>query len=109
MMQRAFQIDRRDNVATALCPLVPGEADLLGEGERDTVEVVQEIPDGHKLALRPIRPGEPVVKYGVVIGEATGEIQPGTWVHLHCMRSLYDERSSHLDLKTGAPLDTKYE
>lgn len=108
-MQRVFQIDRRDNVATALCPLVPGEAELLGDGEQNTVTVTQEISDGHKLALCWIRPGGPIIKYGVVIGEATAEIAPGTWVHLHCMKSLYDERSSHLDLKTGAPLDTKYE
>lgn len=108
MMQRAFQIDRRDNVATALCQLVPGEAELLGDTERSTAAVTQEISDGHKLALCRIHPGEPVIKYGVVIGEATAEIEPGTWVHLHCMKSLYDERSSHLDLKTGAPLDTRY-
>lgn len=108
-MQRAFQIDRRDNVATALCPLVPGEAELLGDGAQCAVTVAQEIPDGHKLALCRIQPGEPIIKYGVVIGEATGEIEPGSWVHLHCMRSLYDQRSSHLDLKTGAPLDTRYE
>ena len=50
MMQRAFQIDRRDNVATALCPLAPGEAELLGDGEQTTVTVAQEIPDGHKLS-----------------------------------------------------------
>ena len=27
----------------------------------------------------------------------------------HVMKSLYDERSSHLDVKTGAPMDTRYE
>ena len=37
------------------------------------------------------------------------QTRQGAWVHLHVMRSLYDERSSHLDINTGAPKDTKYE
>ena len=50
-----------------------------------------------------------LLKYGVVIGRATKDIPRGTWVHLHCMRSLVDERSSHLDTVTGAPNDISYE
>lgn len=50
-----------------------------------------------------------IVKYGVVIGRATADIPAGSWVHLHVMRSVYDQRSSHLDVRTGAPKDTKYE
>jgi altronate dehydratase small subunit len=44
----------------------------------------------------------------VPIGIATTAIEPGAWVHLHNCRSRVDERSSHLDLKTGAALDTAY-
>ena len=108
-MQSAFQIDRNDNVATALEELAPGPVRLLGEAASDGITAVEEIPAGHKLALTAIGPGEPVIKYGVVIGQAVQEIPPGSWVHLHCIRSLYDERSSHLDVHTGAPKDTKYE
>ena len=64
---------------------------------------------GHKLALRDIASGEKIIKYGVVIGRATADIPQGAWVHLHVMQSIYDERSSHLDINTGAPKDTKYE
>ena len=46
---------------------------------------------------------------GVTIGQATRDIASGAWVHLHNMRSLYDERSGHLDVRTGAPKDTIYE
>ena len=49
------------------------------------------------------------MKYGVVIGCATKEIKMGQWVHLHNMKSLYDARSSSLDVVTGAPTDTHYE
>ena len=51
----------------------------------------------------------PIVKYGVPIGTATVNIAAGSWVHLHCMRSNYDERSAHLDLMTGVPVDSEYE
>jgi len=108
-MQSAFQIDRKDNVATALEELAPGPVRLLGEAASSETAAVEEIPAGHKLALTAIGPGELVIKYGVVIGQAVREIPRGGWVHLHCIRSLYDERSSHLDVHTGAPKDTKYE
>ena len=49
------------------------------------------------------------MKYGVVIGSATKDIPAGGWVHLHCMKSLVDKRSSHLDVHTGAPNDIDYE
>ncbi|MGE4275610.1 MAG: UxaA family hydrolase [Lawsonibacter sp.] len=109
MEQIAFVIDGRDNVATALAPLTPGTVRLTGDAPFSVLEATQDIPDGHKVALRPIQSGEPIVKYGVVIGAATQDIAPGTWVHLHCMRSLVDQRSSHLDIHTGAPCDMEYE
>ncbi len=39
--------------------------------------------DGHKYALRAIRAGENVVKYGMPIGHATRDIAPGEHVHVH--------------------------
>lgn len=107
--QTAFVIDTADNVATALSALEPGEITLTGDTARPSVRAAQEIPMGHKLALRDIAPGEEIIKYGVVIGCATAAIPCGGWVHLHCMKSLVDERSSHLDVLTGAPADTEYE
>ena len=108
-MQTAFQIDLTDNVATALCPLAPGETRLLGDVAQSAIEAVTDVPVGHKIALRDIAQGEMIVKYGVVIGRATQDIPAGSWVHLHVMHSNYDERSSHLDVNTGAPKDTRYE
>ena len=107
--QKAFVIDPKDNVATALEALSPGETQLLGELSRGTIAAVTEVPKGHKLALRDIEPGENIIKYGIPIGHATQAIPAGSWVHLHVMQSNYDERSSHLDVNTGAPKDTKYE
>ena len=62
---------------------------------------------GHKVALKPIATGEPVIKFGVRIGHATKPIAQGAWVHLHNLASDLDERSGTLDLHSGAPTDTK--
>ena len=105
----AFVISSKDNVATALSAIPGGEVHLLGDRMSDSVQAVTEIPKGHKIALRDIAEGEDIVKYGITIGRATCAIPAGSWVHLHVMKSIYDERSSHLDVSTGAPKDTKYE
>lgn len=108
--QTAFVITRKDNVATALAELKPGTVVLFGDCEAESsLDSREEIAKGHKIALRDIAAGEDIVKYGVRIGRATEDIEKGSWVHLHVMKSVYDERSSHLDVKTGAPKDTRYE
>lgn len=107
--QTAFVITAKDNVATALTGIPSGEVRLLGDSTSESVRAVTEIPKGHKIALRDITAGEDIIKYGITIGRATCAIPAGSWVHLHVMKSIYDERSSHLDVSTGAPKDTKYE
>jgi len=105
---RCFQVNPADNVATALDDLAPGPVQVLGASAGTAVAAAEEIQLGHKIALRPIAQDEPIVKFGVPIGIAMTAIAPGAWVHLHNCRSQVDERSSHLDLKTGAALDTAY-
>ena len=50
----------------------------------DNVEVRD---DGHKYAIRPIAPGENVIKYGMPIGHARVQINPGEHVHTHNLAS----------------------
>ncbi len=109
MEQRAFQINRADQVATALTDLTPGRVRLLGDSSLPEIVVLEKIPRGHKISLRDMEAGEDVLKYGVRIGRTTEKICAGQWVHLHNMHSLYDERSGHLDVRTGAPMDIPYE
>ena len=45
------------------------------------------MPSGHKIALRAIRAGEAVIKYGSPIGLATAEIPAGAHVHTHNLAS----------------------
>ena len=108
-MQTAFQIDKTDNVATALTPLGVGAVRMLGDAVQPEMMCVEDVPVGHKIALADLTEGEMIVKYGVVIGRTTKPVRAGSWVHLHVMCSNYDERSSHLDVLTGAPKDIVYE
>lgn len=52
-----------------------------------TVQILEKIPFGYKFALCRIPRGESVLKYGEMIGEATADIEPGAWVHVHNLAS----------------------
>lgn len=108
-IQTAFQIDLCDNVATALTALHEGLVTVRGDFVKEKVNAVEDIPIGHKIAICDIPKDGYIIKYGVNIGCATEDILKGSWVHLHCFHSMYDERSSHLDVITGAPKDISYE
>jgi altronate dehydratase len=80
----ALVISASDNVATALEALDAGATITAGDA---TITLVDAIPRGHKLALRLIRRGEPVVKYGSAIGAASRDIPAGAHVHTHNVAS----------------------
>jgi altronate dehydratase small subunit len=82
-------VDKRDNVATALRRLEQG-ASIRVEMEGFTIGVTlaQAIPLGHKFALKDIEVGEPIIKYGEVIGLATGKIKRGEHTHVHNVEGL---------------------
>jgi len=77
-------VSERDNVATALKPIDAGREVRAGAS---TVVAAEAIPRGHKLAVRAIRVGEPVVKYGSPIGTASSDIAVGAHVHTHNVAS----------------------
>lgn len=83
-MKSALVISDRDNVATALEPLEPGRRIEIASG---VVTVAESIPSGHKVALRTIAAGAPVVKYGSPIGLASADIAVGAHVHTHNLSS----------------------
>ena len=75
-----------DNVATALRRLESGERVSI---ENDTdFALLQDIPFGHKFALRDIKSGDKIIKYGETIGQATAKIKIGEHVHVHNVEGL---------------------
>ncbi|MBO5755685.1 MAG: UxaA family hydrolase, partial [Clostridia bacterium] len=59
----------------------------------DTVEV--NLTDGHKYALRDIKAGEPVIKYGNPIGIATADIKKGEHVHTHNVKTALGDKITY--------------
>lgn len=83
-MVRAIVLNPNDNVATLIDS--GGTADTNAElrGEKSgTIQLKQDIPFGHKVALTSMAKGADVVKYGKVIGETTAEVAVGEHVHVH--------------------------
>ena len=73
-MQDFIRIHKNDNVAVALKPLASGTTyDVDG----NQVTVIEEIPQGHKFALRDIAEGEDVIKYGFRIGTTKEAVKKG--------------------------------
>ncbi|UQG59278.1 altronate dehydratase family protein [Marinobacter sp. M3C] len=67
-----------DSVAVARKALASGS-----RIENLALDVVNDIPSGHKIARHAIAEGEAVIKYGQVIGIATQHIPAGAHVHTH--------------------------
>ena len=97
--RKAMLLNAKDDVATALRALSQGEEVQAELGERAADVVLrQDIPFGHKYALRDIAEGEEILKYGLPIGCALEDIRSGDWVHVHNCRS---ERFGHRHERYG--------
>ena len=99
-MNNFIRIHPGDNVAVALHPAAKGD---VFEG----VTALEDIPQGHKMALRPIREGENVVKYGFAIGHATQDIAAGAWVHVHDMKTNLSEEGEYTYECKAVPVQPK--
>lgn len=80
LIDKAIIINNNDNVATARAEIPVGTILILGN---NSITVKDNIPFGHKLALKNIPKGEPIIKYGQRIGIAIKDIFPGELVHIH--------------------------
>ena len=92
-MPRAIRIHPADTVAVALQALSPGD-DVVIDGAHVTVR--DEIPAGHKIALRDHDRGDRPVKYGFPIGVMEQPLRAGAHVHSHNLRSALTE---HVDYR----------
>lgn len=89
-MKKALAIDPRDNVATALAEIAPGDRVEILSRTHESVQILranQGLPLGHKIAITDIAQNSDVVKYGAKIGRASKAIWTGDYVHIHNVTS----------------------
>jgi arabinonate dehydratase len=79
--QVAVHLHPQDDVAIAKVPVSPGA--VLQRDNAPEVPIRHFIPSGHKIALRSLSVGEPIRRYGQIIGFATAPIETGDHIHSH--------------------------
>ena len=77
-MNNLIILNKNDNVAVTTFPISP-QTKIADQG----IVSIDPIPFGHKICLKPINKGEPIIKYDQVIGFASKSIKPGEHVHSH--------------------------
>ncbi len=79
-----LKINEGDNVAVAIETIPEGAQVPVGD---ETITAAMEIPAGHKMALRDLKKGEAVVKYGYPIGHTKEAVKKGEWIHTHNLKT----------------------
>lgn len=79
-MSKLFKINDKDNVAVALEELRTGEI-------IDNIELLDDIPFGHKVLLNDLKSGENIIKYGNPIGHLTVDCKKGEHIHEHNLKT----------------------
>ena len=83
--------DAEDTVAVVVVEGVRGGTAMTGwimdEDRTIDLEARQDIPIGHKVALKDMAPGDTVVKYGIDMGKVTAAIRKGEHAHVHTIKT----------------------
>ena len=83
--------DARDTVAVVVVEGVRAGAALNGwimdEDKAVTLQARQDIPIGHKIALKDMAPGDTVLKYGIDMGKVVAPIKAGEHAHVQNIKT----------------------
>ena len=83
--------DTKDTVGVAVIEGIKAGQELTGWVMEDNstlkVKALNDIPIGHKLAIRPLESGATVIKYGIDIGKTIAPIQVGEHTHVQNLRT----------------------
>lgn len=82
--------DGQDNVGVAVVDIKSGQVVKgvsLDRAHTLELTAVQDIPLGHKIALKDFKVGDTVLKYGVDIGRVVMNIEKGAHVHVHNLKT----------------------
>ena len=87
-MLRAIVLHPDDNVATLIDAGCASQSVRLTGEATGRLNLLVDVPFGHKCALRPIAKGDAIRKYGQIVGRATAPIRAGDHVHVHNVEAL---------------------
>jgi (2R)-sulfolactate sulfo-lyase subunit alpha len=82
--------DKADTVGVATVDIKAGltaEGKTMDTHETVKIKAVQDIPLGHKIALKGHKKDDPVIKYNHDIGRVVAEIKAGEHVHIHNLKT----------------------
>ena len=83
--------DRRDNVGVVVVEGLSAGTEMLCVVTHDNSDFKltagADIPIGHKVALKDLRAGDTVIKYGEDIGKMVGDAATGEHVHTHNLKT----------------------
>lgn len=91
MIQNALIHDEEDDVAVVIQDVavdVPTRILTLDGKEVGLVAAREDIPLGHKIAVRDLDKGKEIKEYGRPIGRASRQIPKGNHVHTHNLKSI---------------------
>ena len=81
----------KDSVGVVVVDQILAGEEVIGwvmeTDETISMNATEEVPLGHKLALKDISVGETIFKYGQDIGKAVGDIQQGGHVHVQNVKT----------------------
>jgi len=81
----------KDNVGVVVVEDLKAETSMLGVVTEDDsttkCKAKDDIPIGHKVALKNLKKGETIIKYGVDIGIMTADAKKGEHVHVHNLKT----------------------
>ena len=83
-MNGTVHASEKDNLVTCVKAMKAGETVVVDGVE---IEVRNDIPKYHKMAVADIPKGGAVIKYGEVMGVASSDIRAGEWAHVHNIES----------------------
>ncbi|MDB4868816.1 MAG: Altronate dehydratase [Cohnella sp.] len=103
-MSDTLILNPKDDVAVCLRELTGGQTlSVLVDGKESVLKISDDIPKGHKLAIRPIRAGQHVHKFGYSIGLAAGSAQMLPWGINHLVKSGLCSLSAAWNMASFAP------
>ena len=83
MLRRCLQIHPTDSVVCVLEDAKKGDTIQTPAGE--TITLLEDVEFAHKVLIRDLKAGDPVIKYGEEIGYMLVDAPKGTWIHNHNM------------------------